>query len=50
LSIHKPSPDAEADAITCRLARERFRFRPATDRAGNPIESEFGWQQRWFAP
>lgn len=48
--IHKPSPDAEADAITCRLARERFRFRPATDRAGNPIESEFGWQQRWFAP
>lgn len=48
--IHKPSPDAEADAITCRLARERFRFRPATDRAGNPIESEFGWQQRWFSP
>ena len=48
--IHKPSPDAEADAITCRLAIERFRFRPATDRAGNPMESEFGWQQRWFAP
>lgn len=48
--IHQPSPDAEADAITCRLATERFRFRPATDRAGNPIASEFGWQQRWFAP
>lgn len=48
--IHQPSPDPEADAITCRLATERFRFRPATDRAGNPIESEFGWQQRWFAP
>ncbi len=48
--IHKPSPDPEADAITCRLAAERFRFRPATDRAGNPIESEFGWEQRWFAP
>lgn len=48
--IHQPGPDAAADAITCRLARERFRFRPATDRAGNPIESEFGWQQRWFAP
>jgi protein TonB len=45
-----PSPDAEADAITCRLAAKRFRFRPATDRAGNPIESEFGWRQRWFAP
>lgn len=48
--IHQSSPDAEADAITCRLATERFRFRPATDRAGNPISSEFGWQQRWFAP
>ncbi len=48
--IHQPSPDAEADAITCRLATQRFRFRPATDRAGNPIPSEFGWQQRWFAP
>lgn len=48
--IHKPSPDAEADAVTCRLATVRFRFRPATDRNGNPIESEFGWQQRWFAP
>lgn len=48
--IHQPSPDPEADAITCRLATERFRFRPATDRAGNPIVSEFGWQQRWFAP
>lgn len=48
--IHQPSPDAEADAITCRLATKRFRFRPATDREGNPIASEFGWQQRWFAP
>ncbi len=48
--IHQASPDPEADAITCRLATERFRFRPATDRAGNPVSSEFGWQQRWFAP
>ncbi len=48
--IHKPSPDAEADAITCRLAAQRFRFRPATDRAGNPIESEYGWQQSFFVP
>ena len=48
--IHQPSPDAEADAITCRLATGRFRFRPATDRTGNPVQSEFGWKQRWFAP
>jgi protein TonB len=48
--VHQPSPDAEADSITCRLAIQRFRFRPATDRAGNPIESEYGWQQRFFVP
>jgi protein TonB len=48
--IHKPSPDTEADAITCRLATQRFRFRPATDRAGNAIESEYGWQQSFFVP
>jgi protein TonB len=48
--IHKPSPDPEADAITCRLATQRFRFRPATDRAGNPVESEYGWQQSFFVP
>ena len=48
--IHKPSGDPQADAITCRLATDRFRFRPALDRNGNPIESTFGWEQRWFAP
>ena len=48
--VHKPSPDSEADAITCRLATQRFRFRPAIDRAGNPIESDYGWQQSFFVP
>jgi protein TonB len=48
--VHQPSPDADADAITCRLAIQRFRFQPATDRAGNPVESEYGWQQRFFVP
>lgn len=46
--IHRPSSDPEADRITCRLARERFRFRPAMDFAGKPIQSVYGWQQRWF--
>lgn len=46
--VHLPSPDPEADAITCRLATERFRFRPATDRAGNPVESQYGWRQSFF--
>lgn len=43
-----PSPDAEADAITCRLATERFRFRPALDRNGNPVAGKYAWRQRWF--
>ena len=45
--IHRPSRDAESDAITCRLARERFRFRPATDGLGRPAVAEFGWRQSW---
>jgi protein TonB len=48
--IHKPSGDREADAITCRLATKRFRFRPALDQNGEPVESLFGWEQRWFVP
>lgn len=48
--IARASRDPQADAITCRLATERFRFRPATDAAGNPVETVYGWQQRWFYP
>lgn len=46
--VVRASRDAEADAITCRLAQARFRFRPATDAAGQPVVSTYGWQQRWF--
>lgn len=46
--VVRHSPDPEADALTCRLAVERFRFRPATDTQGNPVASVYGWQQRWF--
>ena len=48
--VQRASRDAEADAITCRLAEARFRFRPATDAAGNPVESTYGWRQKWFYP
>jgi len=48
--VVRPSPDPEAGRITCRLAQDRFRFRPARDGAGNPVVSVYGWQQRWFAP
>lgn len=48
--VHRASRDAEADQITCRLATDRFRFRPATDAAGTPVQSTYGWQQRWYDP
>jgi len=48
--VHRASKDAQADQITCRLATERFRFKPATDAGGNPVQSTYGWQQRWFYP
>lgn len=48
--IWRPSGVPDADAVTCRLAQERFRFRPAADSEGNPVVSEYGWEQRWFAP
>ncbi len=48
--VHRPSRDPEADRITCQLAKERFRFRPATDASGRPVQSVYGWQQRWFKP
>lgn len=48
--IVRASRDPEADRITCRLAVERFRFNPARDAAGRPVEAVYGWQQRWFAP
>ena len=47
-SVYRPSPDAEADAITCRLVVSRLRFKPATDAAGNPAAAPFYWRQRWF--
>ncbi|CAM4043666.1 Protein TonB [Novosphingobium lubricantis] len=48
--VHRASGVPDADAITCKLASERFRFRPATDAAGQPVVSTYGWEQRWFAP
>lgn len=48
--VVRPSPDALADRTTCELAIKRFRFRPATNAAGQPVESVYGWQQRWWDP
>lgn len=48
-TVVRASPDPQADAITCRLATKRFRFRPAQDQNGRPIESTYGWRQSWFS-
>ncbi len=47
-SIYRPSPDPEADALTCQLVEQRLGFRPAQDRNGNPVAAPFYWRQRWF--
>ena len=46
--ILEPSPDPEADQITCDLAERRFRFRPARNAAGDPVPATYGWRQSWF--
>lgn len=46
--VTDPSPDPEADAITCRLATERFVFRPRLNAAGEPVAGTYRWRQRWF--
>jgi periplasmic protein TonB len=48
--VRNPGPDPEADRITCRLIEDRFRFRPATNAAGEPVSSTYGWEQRWWDP
>ena len=48
--VYRPSGVPDADATTCKLAKDRFRFRPATDATGQPVSSTYGWEQRWFAP
>lgn len=46
--IVRASKDAQANSITCTLALQRFRFKPATDVQGTPVASTYGWRQRWY--
>ncbi len=41
------SGNSALDATTCRLALQRFRFRPARDTGGRPIASEEDGEQEW---
>ncbi|MFA6219729.1 MAG: TonB family protein [Erythrobacter sp.] len=47
-TIYRASPFPETDQATCRLVIERLRFRPATNRAGEPVAAPFYYQQRFF--
>ena len=46
--IYKSSGLPETDEVTCQLARERLRFKPALDAAGQPVAGTFYWQQKFF--
>ena len=46
--VTRSSGDDALDETTCRLIEERFRFRPATNGAGDPIVSRYGWRQSWW--
>ncbi len=46
--VTRPSGDASLDRTTCELIEERFRFKPATNAAGEPVASQYGWRQSWW--
>ena len=46
-TVTRPSGDAAANALTCRLAVARFRFRPAHDADGRAVAGTYGWKQVW---
>lgn len=46
--VYRGSGLPDTDAVTCRLAMEKLRFKPAMNGAGEPITSTFYWQQKFF--
>lgn len=47
-SVTRSSGNEELDAITCRLIRERFRFRPSLDEDGRPVGSFLVEKHSWI--
>lgn len=45
--VTRSSGTRELDALTCRLIRERFRFRPALDERGRPFASMMVQNHEW---
>ena len=48
-SVSATSGNAELDSTSCRLARQRFSFAPATS-DGQPIPSTYNMRIRWSLP
>lgn len=46
--VTRSSGDVSLDRTTCTLIEERFRFKPATNAAGDAISSQYGWRQSWW--
>lgn len=47
-AVTRSSGHVDLDDATCRLARERFRYAPARDRAGGAVPGVAGWRQDWW--
>ena len=48
--VTRSSGVPELDTLTCRLIKQRFVYRPSTDRYGRPIEDEVEGEHDWIAP
>jgi len=49
-AIAKTSGSAELDNRTCEILVSRAAFQPATDKAGAPVEAEYGNRVQWKPP
>jgi protein TonB len=47
-TVARSSGIASLDSTTCSLIRQRFRYEPARDRAGNTVPDLVGWRQDWW--
>jgi protein TonB len=48
--VMRSSGFAVLDETTCRLIRQRYRYAPAKDAQGRPVEDVIYWAQRWWRP
>lgn len=46
--VVKSSGNSDIDATTCHLIEQRFRYKPARNKAGQQISDVTGWQQTWW--